>query len=337
VRPRTTNWAEDADCQDMLRTAHVYGEIVDDTVMRELKFLNAKERVCWANPTPTSPSCVSYDTQHFVDGDLTHSPAFLQQRQHQQLVMQTPPTVKRGTHHKCRSSDGDRTPQYDGDQTPQSASSPGIVARSTYVHSGLDRDASGVNTPSYAASPSNSPAPSTACYSSSTAASRKCLIEEAKARQLFSSQMPSNAVATTKTVARNISTPHMRPTGPGVWPDMDEQKAVAAEKRIQYKEELDLQVSAKKPQDAVGSQASPGSAVQSISPLKPAKKPCMPRHGGSQQFEACEIEHAILLDSVSKRELQDKYKAELDQQVDTRVHVAVRAFADSLALVLDVY
>ena len=121
VRPRTTNWAEDADCQDMLRTAHVYGEIVDDTVMRELKFLNAKERVCWANPTPTSPSCVSYDTQHFVDGDLTHSPAFLQQRQHQQLVMQTPPTVKRGTHHKCRSSDGDRTPQYDGDQTPQSA------------------------------------------------------------------------------------------------------------------------------------------------------------------------------------------------------------------------
>jgi len=148
-------------------------------------------------------------------------PASLQQQQE----MLTPPTVKRGMYLKGGGSDCDS-----------------LSPRGVDTCGGRR---GGDETPSYADSPTSAPSPPSAGrYSTATATARARLMEEAKARQLFAASSPS---ADSSGAARHsVLTPHMRPTGPANWPDVDQQKAAAAEKRQLYREELDMQVSAKK-------------------------------------------------------------------------------------------
>jgi hypothetical protein len=146
-------------------------------------------------------------------------PASLQQQQE----MLTPPTVKRGMYLKGGGSDCDPL-------SPRG------------VHTCGGRGV--VETPSYAATPTPSP-PSAGRYSTATATARARLMEEAKARQLFATSSPS-AESSSSGAERLLLTSHTRPTGPANWPDVDQQKAAAAEKRQLYREELDMQVSAKK-------------------------------------------------------------------------------------------
>jgi len=213
LRPRTAALAGGR----RVETRHVHGEIVDSAVVQELHTLTAKKEreVFFSASIPPSPSLLGGG-----DDSLAMSPASLQRRQQ----MLTPPTVKRGVYAKGGGSDCDP-----------------LSPRRGEACSGGGR---GDETPSYAASPSPSP-PSAGRYSSSTAAARARLIEEAKARQLFAASSPG---ADSASARHNVLTPHTRPTGPSKWPDVAQQKAAAAEKRQLYKEELDMQISAKKGQ-----------------------------------------------------------------------------------------
>lgn len=169
-------------------------------------------------------------------------------------------------------------------------------------------------------------------YSASTATSRHRLIEEAKARTFI--KQSAVPVTEDSKISHDVLTPHMRPTGPGMWPDIKQQKEAAAEKRILYKEELDQQISAKKTLHglpAVGQQvfeaedgpfrqagfdlfATPPKRVNKegagLSTMKGTSK------SDSRTFAVYENEKAITpQDPESKRKAQELYRAELDQQV----------------------
>lgn len=275
------------------QTRQLHGEIVDDVMMRELHSLSTKkERVCWATSIP--PSVASVAT-HYSNVGMECSPAPLHEQQHA-----TPPTIKRGANYIKGGGGG----EFNGDETPQYGSaSPryGVDDGSDYG-AGYGADDT---TPRYdgnAASPSaSSPAlSSTGRYSASTAASRTRLIEEAKARQPFTAQSPfqngasasqfasneSPSALTSSSTRQNVLTPHTRPTGPGLWPDVDQQKAAAAEKRQLYKEQLDMQISAKKSQLRLSpnankmNSASSSAAPSPAHPARPAQPYSQSEHGG---------------------------------------------------------
>lgn len=184
VRPRTAVRGGDRNGGDLLGIGHIHGEIVDDTILRELNSISAKkDKVCWSNSVPPSPVA----TEH---------------------ILLTPPTVKRGVNIKgVVDSCGDETPLYG--TSPRYGKYGGTNGDDTHV---------------YPASPCHCSTPST----------------------------------------NNVTflTPHTRPTGPLMWPDINQQKAAEAEKRLLYKEELDLQISAQKalrPSTAVTARSNKGS------------------------------------------------------------------------------
>lgn len=174
----------------------------------------------------------SLSAKKIFSASVPPSPPASLQQQHETL---TPPTVKRGMYLKSGGSDCDPF-------SPQ----------------GVDTCAGsrGVATPSYAASPAPSP-PRAGRYSTATATARARLMEEAKAHQLFAASSPS--ADSSGTAKHSVLTPHTRPTGPANWPDVDQQKAAAAEKRQLYRDQLDMQVSAQK--DEKGQFAMPAQFV----------------------------------------------------------------------------
>jgi len=339
---------------ELMSTRHVHGEIVDDVMMRELHALSSKkERVYWSTSIPPSPSVAS-EVTHYTNMDTASSPEFLR---HQQLA--TPPTTKRGAN-DCANyikggggDDGEETPQY-GSSSPRYDADYGAehgADDTTPRYEGRGGEVFSSDTPPYAASPS--PAPSSiGRYSASTAASRTRLMEEARARQLYIAQSPSRngamadpSAMSGSTTRMNVLTPHTRPTGPGMWPDENQQKAAAAEKRQLCKEQLDLQMSAKKSQlrlshtNTSGAASSPAHTAypsqqymqngrsERVDPIgeteyaSPAKFVNVERSEigtvrADSKFAVYENEKAIApLDSLSKREAQELYKSELDQQL----------------------
>ena len=341
---------------ELMSTRHVHGEIVDDVMMRELHALSSKkERVYWSTSIPPSPSVASEAT-HYTNMDIASSPALLR---HQQLA--TPPTTKRGASDYANyikgggGDDGDETPQY-GSSSPRYGTDYGAehgADDTTPRYEGRGEEVFSSDTPPYAASPSDAPS-STGRYSASTAASRTRLMEEARARQLYIAQSPSRngamadlSAMSGSTTRMNVLTPHTRPTGPGMWPDEYQQKAAAAEKRQLYKEQLDLQMSAKKSQlrlspnaNACGAAASspahtaypsqqymqngrservdPTGETEYAPPAKfvNVERPKIGTVRADSKFAVYENEKAIApLDSLSKREAQERYKSELDQQL----------------------
>ena len=281
-RPRTATRADGLSGCSLLQTGHVHGEIVDGAILRELAAMSVhKDRVDRLNSVPPSPANMSFaseGTQQFAQGSVDSPASLAVLEQH---GLGTPPTVKRGHFAKGPGSDGSTAPQsvaspvQDGDETQYSASpvpsgAPGNVSR----------------------------------YSSSTAAARNRLIADAKARQLFPAQATLHPGTSSE---YDPCSPHTRPTGPGNWPDIQEQKATAAEKRAQYKQDLDLQLSAHKGPQPVPSAS--GMAQDFVADAVPRQDVVAVYHN----------EQAIMpLDSVSKRLAQERYKAELDQQLQEK-------------------
>lgn len=106
-----------------------------------------------------------------------------------------------------------------------------------------------------------------------------------------------------------------------MWPDVDQQKVAAAQKRMLYKEELDQQIFSQKNRVGVPATGQPGAEAEDStseqagpSPFSTPAKDVSESH--SSTFAVYENKKAITpQDPESKKKAQQIYRAELDQQV----------------------